>query len=278
MKDATVAYIAKEEASTRKPVELYRIWWGETYQYYTNGDVPVTFDNGDGTGEHKYNPATISRGTIQYDSTLDINTLKVLFSAVTEPTIQYIAQNPVAIVWIEVARLFRDQTPYEASIIFIGQIKSAAFKGISVEAECVGFEHFLLMPIPVLRYQKTCNHQLFDEGCGLDKDESAYPVDAVVTLNSTKTVLTSDAFLGYDAGYFISGLVEFGEERRTVVAQSGSTVTLQYQFQGLEDGDTVTAYPGCDGEVTTCRDKFNNILNFLGFPFIPDENPATRMP
>jgi uncharacterized phage protein (TIGR02218 family) len=276
MKDVTSAYIAKENASTRKPVELYKIWYGTTYLYYTNGDVTVAFDDGDGTGSHNYTPATISRGSAEFDSTLDVNVMKIQFSAVTEPTVKYIAQNPVAIVWIQISRLFRDQSPLEASVIFIGQIKNANFKGTAVEAECVGFEHFLSMPIPILRYQLACNHQLFDAGCTLLSTD--YDVPAVVTLDSTKTILASATFDTYADGYFIGGLITFGEERRTIVAHVATLITIQYRFQDLANGNTVTAYPGCDGDISTCKDKFNNILNFLGFPWIPDENPALRVP
>ena len=281
MKDVTADYIAKEEAPVRKPVELFKIWFGDTTLYYTNGDVAVTFDDGDGSGPHVYTPATISRGAMEYDSTLDVNTMKVQFGSVTEPTVQYIAQNPVAIVWVEISRLFRDQDPLEKSIIFIGQIKTTGFKGVSAEVELVGFEHFLSMPIPVLRYQIACNHQLFDTngngtGCELNKED--YDVSAVVTIDATGTILTSATFATYDDGYFVGGLIEFGEEKRTIVGHVGSVITLQYRMQELESGDTVTVYPGCDGDIETCRDKFNNIVHFLGFPWIPQENPATRIP
>lgn len=278
MKGATAAYIAKEEASKRKPVELYKIWWGLTYKYYNSGDNTVNFDDGDGTGAHDYLPATIQRNEAEYNSELEANVMKIQFAAVTDPTVQYIAQNPVAIVWIEISKLFRDQSPMEKLVVFIGQIKGATVKGTALEAECVSFEHFLSMPVPTLRYQVTCNHEVFDEGCTLDRDDSPYAVDASVTLDSSKTILTSAAFAGFDTNYFVGGLVVFGEESRTIVAYTGSTITMQYKMIELEDGDTVTAYPGCDGDIETCRDKFNNLLNFMGFPFIPEENPASRIP
>lgn len=279
MKEATETYIAKEEAPVRKPLELYKIWSGTADWHYTNGDVAVDFN--DGTEEvpdiHTYEPATIGRGITEYNSTLDVSTIKIQFAGIAEPVVQYIAQNPIDIIWIEVSRLFRDQDPLEKSVIFIGQIKTATFKGVSAEAECVGFEHFLKMQIPVWRYQITCNHQVFDAGCNLT-GEITEPVPAIVTLDATKTILTSATFGGYDAGYFTGGLAEFGSEWRTIVAHSGNTVTINFKMIELEDDDSVDVYPGCDGRIETCRDKFDNIIHFLGFPFIPEENPATRIP
>ena len=40
---------------------------------------------------------------------------------------------------------------------------------------------------------------------------------------------------------------------------------------------SVDAYPGCDGRALTCRDKFDNVLQFLGMEATPEEDPATRV-
>jgi uncharacterized phage protein (TIGR02218 family) len=270
LKTQSQTYIDKETGSTRKPLELYKIWSGSTYWYYTNGDVAVTYDG------HSYEPAPIKRQSVSYDSTLDVTNLKIEFATITDPAVQYIAQNPIAITWIEVSRLFRDQDPYEKSVIFIGQIKKVAFKGLSALGDCVGFEHFLKVPVPAFRYQITCNHQVFDAKCQLVA--ATWKVSAQVTLDATKTILSSATFASYAGSYFTGGLVSFEGESRTVVANSSGTITLGFKMLNLEDNDVIDVYPGCNGRVTTCRDKFNNIVNFLGFPFIPDENPATRMP
>jgi uncharacterized phage protein (TIGR02218 family) len=166
----------------------------------------------------------------------------------------------------------------ESAVVFLGQIKDATFNGVSVEIQIVGFEHFLKMSIPTLRYQITCNHELFDEGCGLDRDD--YKIETEVTLDETETILTSADFGAFDNGYFMSGLIEFGEEKRTIVSHSGNNITIKFKILSLQSGNTVTVSPGCDGVITTCTSKFaaSNILNFLGFPFIPKENPATRIP
>ncbi len=39
-------------------------------------------------------------------------------------------------------------------------------------------------------------------------------------------------------------------------------------------GDQFTVYPGCDKSVFACRNKFNNLLNYGGFPFTPNEETA----
>ena len=270
MKDVSAAYIAKEEAEQRKPGELYHIWRdGGEHWRYTDGDVSVTFD-GD-----VYSPATLSRSSVRYDTQLEVTALTIDASHVNDPVLEFIAVNPVEILWVSISKLHRDQSPLEADVIFIGQIKNVSFKGIAASVNCVGFEHFLNQTIPKWRYQLTCNHMLFDTKC--TKAAADYKTTTAVTLDSTGTELTSADFDALADGYFTGGKVVFGDETRTVTDHTGAVLTLMYKFKELENNDSVDAYPGCDGKIETCKDKFNNIVNFLGFPHIPVENPALRM-
>ncbi len=41
----------------------------------------------------------------------------------------------------------------------------------------------------------------------------------------------------------------------------------------LKLGDTVDLILGCDNTYTTCLNKFNNLINFGGFMFLPATNP-----
>lgn len=271
MKSVSADYIAKEEATKRKPVELYDIWRVgglEEERNYTTGDVMISFMGND------YLPATLKRSLIRYDSQLDVTKCTVSAAFVHDPVLEFIAINPIEIYWIKIMKLHRDQVPLEADVIFLGQIKSVAFKGIQADVECVGFEHFLKMPIPKERYQITCNWQVFDSKCKVVK--ANYKTTTAVTLDATKTILTATAFGTKPDGYFIGGTVEFGVEKRTIVDHVGNVTTIVYRMTNLISGNSVDAYPGCDGRNVTCRDKYNNIVNFLGFPYIPLENPAMR--
>jgi uncharacterized phage protein (TIGR02218 family) len=271
MKDVSADYIAAEEADQRKPVELYKIWRMDeaVFWYYTSGDVSVTFDG------QTYTPATLKRSQSKYDSQLEVTTMDITAGYLNDPATDFLSVNPVDILWIQVMKLHREQDPLEADVVFIGQIKDVNFKGVQANIKCVGFEHFLKKTIPGWRYQINCNHQVFNANCGLTA--AIYKTTETISLDATGTILTGTAFGLEDDGYFIGGEVKFGVESRTIVAHSGTTITIMYKMTELEDSDEVDAYPGCDGRPETCRDKYDNITHFLGFPFIPIENPATRV-
>lgn len=270
MKTPSEAYIEKEEAAQRKPAELYHIWRdGGVHWRYTDGDVSIVYDG------NTYTPATLSRSLVRYSEKMEVTTMTVSAQYAEEPIIEFLANNPIEVLWIEVSKVFRDQDPLEVGIIFVGQIKNVSFQGVEATAHCVGFEYFLRMPVPVFRYQINCNHNLFDAKCKIAK--AGYKTITNVTVDFAGTSLTSGDFGSEDDGYFTFGRIEFGDTYRTIVNHVGNVVTLAYAFKALETGNSVDAYPGCDGFIETCRDKYSNVIQFLGFPYIPIENPATRI-
>jgi len=269
MKDVTQDFIDNEEADKRKPAELYHIWRdGGEHWRYTDGDVDITFNSED------YTQATLSRGSVTYDNKLEVTTLEVKAPYIENPVLEYIATNPIEILWISVTKLHRDDLT-EGDVVFIGQIKAVAFQGITASVSCVGFEHYLKKSIPTWRYQLNCNHTIFDTLCTLT--ESTYLTSTAIVLDATGTQLSSSDFGLESDGYFTGGEVRFGDEARTIVSHIGNTIIIMYKMKELVTTDTVSAYPGCDGRAETCRDKYSNIVHFLGFPFIPVENPALRI-
>lgn len=89
-----------------------------------------------------------------------------------------------------------------------------------------------------------------------------------ITVES-ETNITSDSAVG--------GELQVGNERRKIISHSGTTFVISSEFSSAVDGgDSAVIYQGCDRSGTTCRVKFDNWLNFFGFPFVPDGNPFVR--
>jgi uncharacterized phage protein (TIGR02218 family) len=265
----TDVYTAKELADVLKPIELYHIWFGSTHFYYTDGDRTIHFYN------KRYVPAALSRGTISFDSNLEVSQMDITAGRLTDPVISYIAQNPIEIVWIEVLRLFRDQDPLEANPIFLGQIKTVSFQGVSAIAHCVGFEFYLNQPIPKWFYESNCNHRLFDSRCRMDSSSSLYRIETNVVVATDGITLTSGVFNAFTAGWFTYGILQFGAYQRAIVSHIGDEIVIKFRILPLVSGNSVIVLAGCDGKIETCRDKFGNVVNFLGFPYVPEDNPVT---
>lgn len=80
---------------------------------------------------------------------------------------------------------------------------------------------------------------------------------------------------GSSSGYFDNGVITFtGGLNAGISMEVQSYVPGQMTlFQPLPYlpaiGDTYTMHAGCDKSNTTCKARFNNLVNFRGFPFLP---------
>jgi len=129
--------------------------------------------------------------------------------------------------------------------------------------------------LPRVLFQPSCRWTLFDDGCTLDKETYAINLTYVA---SGSDVLTLKSNATQSDGYFSLGTITFtsGENAglsATVkqYAHSGGTFIINKPFPyPIANGDAFTAYPGCDRTQTACGPaKFNNLVNFGGFPYIP---------
>jgi uncharacterized phage protein (TIGR02218 family) len=61
-----------------------------------------------------------------------------------------------------------------------------------------------------------------------------------------------------------------------LVADGVSLTLWQAMPEPIADGDTFSVTAGCDKRFETCRDRFDNVVNFRGFPHIPGNDFVTR--
>jgi uncharacterized phage protein (TIGR02218 family) len=130
-------------------------------------------------------------------------------------------------------------------------------------------------------YQRNCPHALYAPNtCKVNRE--SFRVNGVVTVISGLTI-TAPEFATEPDGWFAGGFIEYPLpagmiERRMVVAHVGTQITLVGIPVGVDVGDTIAAFAGCDRVVDTCVNKFNNLGNFGGFPHTPGRNPFDGKP
>ena len=138
-------------------------------------------------------------------------------------------------------------------------------------AEIRGLTQHLSQTIGTV-YSPTCQAILGDNACRVNL--------ATCTMKSQVTkVIDKQTFIAkaltQKPGYFAGGEVKFlsGDNlgsRMEVKEFDNSSVTLVLSMGGATQvGDIFTIVAGCDKAKETCMKKFNNILNFRGFPDVP---------
>jgi uncharacterized phage protein (TIGR02218 family) len=120
---------------------------------------------------------------------------------------------------------------------------------------------------------KTCRATLGDHRCKVSLTPFTVTGTVAEPQNSQRF---KDAGRTEEAGYFTNGQVRF-----TSGACAGLSIEVKFYSPGvvqlsmpmprlLAEGDTYVMTAGCDRTVETCADRFNNVLNFRGEPFVPD--------
>lgn len=243
-----------------QPQELYKFTRGGLF---TSSDTALTYLS------ETYFPETITREAVDQSNEDTAGSVVITVprdNAVARLFIPYLPVEPVG---LTIYATHRDDSEYVP--VFIGKIGSAVFDGSEARLTAMPVGEVLRRPVPSIAYQVPCNHALYGPGCTLDK-ELFRVIGTVAAVAGT--VITASAFASKPAGWFKTGFVRKSNgDIRFIVDSSGSTITLMNPFPELAIGESVSAYAGCDRTESTCENKFNNLVNHMGWARIPTLNP-----
>lgn len=123
-------------------------------------------------------------------------------------------------------------------------------------------------------YTPNCSRTFGDAGC--TKDLAALDVTGAVTHVTSDTVIM-DSSRGEAADYFGAGTIQFTSGNNAGLkpleiksyAADGTITTFEPFYYLPQVGDAFVLIPGCRKRLEDCRDKWNNVVNFFGFPQAP---------
>jgi uncharacterized phage protein (TIGR02218 family) len=165
----------------------------------------------------------------------------------------------------------------------LGEVKR---DGAAFTAEVRGLSERLSQTCGRL-YTATCSADLGDSRCKIDLSNAAFHGSGTVTAVTAAAAFSASGLDGFDDGWFIAGKLTFAGgandglavEVKRHVKSGAVTFELWLQMpQPIAPGDSFTVTAGCDKHFPTCHDKFNNVVNFRGFPHIPGNDFVIRYP
>jgi uncharacterized phage protein (TIGR02218 family) len=137
-------------------------------------------------------------------------------------------------------------------------------------------------------YTATCSADFGDPRCALLLTDPAFHGEGVVEMMIGTSNFVATGLADFASGWFTAGRLTFtaganagnAVELKSHVTDDGVvTLTLwQAMPHAIAPGDTFTVTAGCDKRFSTCRDRFNNAVNFRGFPQIPGNDYVMRYP
>ena len=136
-------------------------------------------------------------------------------------------------------------------------------------------------------YTTNCGADLGDGKCRVNLSSPAYRGSGSVVAVTGTSGFTASGLAAYVDGWFTAGKLTFtgganaGLAMEVKTHRRGAIVSIdlwQAMAQPIAAGDTFTVTAGCDKRFATCHDRFNNIVNFRGFPHIPGNDVVLRSP
>ncbi len=248
---------------------------GQVFRY-TSCDQNIQF-----SGKSWASVGTLfSRDSIKSSVGIEVDTLKVTVNPGPELNINTVPFAQAA--WegafdgasLRLERLFLSdwKTPVGTVLLFLGQISNIETSSTAVILNVTSQVEYLNIQMPRNIYQAPCVHVLYDQGCGINK--SAFTISGVAgNQNLDGSVPTNvsapDAYYNRGGIKWTSG--PNNGVVRTIKSWTSNTMTFFSELPtNAKSGDQFIIYPGCDKTFTgDCKNKYNNVIHFKGYPFIP---------
>lgn len=157
-------------------------------------------------------------------------------------------------------------------INFSGRIADISMSRTEIDIVVKSDIELLNIQMPRNLYQAGCQHTLYDSDCKASR--TAFRTAGTVSGGSTATLVKCNV-TSKQTGYFNMGYIEFTSGvmsglKRTVKAYVSGQIQLMSPLPSIPaSGVTFYVYAGCDKQQSTCSSKFNNLVHFRGFPYIP---------
>ena len=148
-------------------------------------------------------------------------------------------------------------------------------------AELRGLTEALNRPLGRV-FQKPCTAVFGDKNCGFDPDQPGFRLELPVISVEGERSFSWPELEGYGKGWFTRGRLDVVDGaaaglwamiKHDRLAEGGRVIELWEPVRGtVSAGDRVLLTAGCDKRSDTCRVKFDNLINFQGFPDLPGED------
>jgi len=245
---------------------------GTTYGF-TDHDRVLAFEGIEFRPETGLSAAALSQSTgLSVDNTEAVGALSD--SAITEADL---AAGRFDGATIE-AWLVQWDEPENRVLQFRGSLGELTRANGAFTAELRGLAEAMNTPVGRV-YQKSCSAVLGDGACRFDLNQVGYVTEGnIVTVDSGR-VFTFEGLDPFEPRWFERGRLEVltgaaqglsGAIKIDRVFDTTRRVELWDRLRAeIVVGDRVRMTAGCDKRMETCRLKFNNLLNFRGFPDLP---------
>lgn len=243
-------------------VEIYDVFLRIGELHITNTNIDIDFEG------KKYFAIPVTREEVSLSVEETDNSMKFEMSDATTGQLKYIIEGfDFRGCNVRVRQILYPDSLEDNSIfrdVFTGYIDNPVYENGS-------FSFTLRSRIPKVTtprrtYNSSCNCRFGDSMCQKDLETTT---GTVASASGNDINLNIDS---RDGDYWRDGTITIGGETRMIVASYDSTVRVYYPFFAtINEGDEFSLSRGCDKTQHTCKNRFDNLQHFTGFPAIPFE-------
>lgn len=268
------------------PVELYLIRFGSeptAYYAFTNAEVEITHD------DIVYTPRAVDRDKVQVPGRLEDKEIKIQVARDHPIAVMLKAYPPswVISVTIRQGHLPDPSTPSSwllgenFPVAWVGKVmERIGGQGAYADLVCGPSGHSMKRPGLRRNYQWSCPHALYGPQCGANK-AAATTTEVVASGSGNKVVLDPGWGIVGKEDKYIGGLIqwdgEYAKEYRMILRVTGDEFTLSGPCNLPEDAE-VDLVLGCGHTLDDCELVHDNIVNYGGQAWIPNNNPINKNP
>jgi uncharacterized phage protein (TIGR02218 family) len=268
--------------------------WGITVPEGTNGWVTPSGSNLSTTTFHATDYGVWSRGAITSEAGFDLNSNTMTLTCVPQAGTAYPGLN-VGILYAALNGLFDAATvtvwtaymPIRSYGHVSHGIETKFFGTITkineIDTTHVEFDvgdplYLLNLKVPTRCFKPDCAWNFGDGNCNPPKGIASYTQAFTAAEGSTVWSLMPATAFTQAAGYFTQGIVSCTSGANSGLSQtvklhaSGTLTMMNPWLLAPNVGDTFSVVAGCDHTPTTCLNKFDNLGNFGGTPFVPPQS------
>lgn len=259
------------------PVEIIDIVLGTESWHHTTAEDPIT------VSAIVYTPLSITRDNIPVGRDENVQEVPLTVPGSHEFVRRFRLKVPKDIATVTIRRYHRYDGGNEVISLFKGYVTAVKYiqNGAMAQIGVAPFTINMGRPVPRYVYSGLCNHLLGDRWCTIDLDgQDANSLDLRFTGNLSNflgnMVVVDGVSAIYPDNYFQGGtiLTATGDIRLVIKQIGNNFYTYVPLFEGDDlEGTNVIVTSGCDHLMTTCKNKFDNVINYGGFPFVPRNNP-----
>ena len=256
-----------------RPIEIYDIAYSGNSWHYTNDVEELMLNNA------LYVPIPIERGETEENGDAEKANMEIKISRDSTMADVFKVTPPSEPVTITIRQYHKGaqliNPDLQTAVVWKGRVINVAWEDDEMILTTESVFSSLLRIGVTRKYSRQCTHALYGTGCRLNRDNFKVVAVATTQQGTTITIPHGKAANWFAGGYITYRNNETGAlERRSIKENSGTTVTVTAFPLGMIAGKTeVTMYAGCDHTHGTCKNKFNNIINYGGQPYIPILNP-----